>query len=107
MITEYKGYIIEGRDDFKIQEVSDSLILFMFNPKYFEITKEELESFVRATLRETNAAFTLTTSELLRGIISLIINPTTAHYYTKELVVDAITKFIFDHRNDDDLEFFN
>ena len=107
MVVEYKGYKIEGRDDFEIQEVSDSLMLFMFNPKYFDITKEQLEDFERKVLRETNAAFTLVTTELIRGIITLIINPTVAHYYTKELVIDAIITFIFDHRTDDDYEPFN
>ena len=108
MLTEYRGYVIDGRDDFKIQEVSDSLTLFMFNPKYFKIDKERLEAFENEMLRETNGSFTLITTELVRGIITLIINPTVAHFYTKERVIDAFTSFIFDHRIDDDNdELFN
>ena len=102
MLTEYRGYVIDGRDDFKIQEVGDNLTLFMFNPKYFEVDGERLEAFENAMLRETNGSFTLITTELIRGIITLIINPTVAHLYTKERVVDAFTKFIFDCRIDDD-----
>ena len=102
MLTEYRGYVIDGRDDFKIQEVGDSLTLFMFNPKYFEVGKERLVAFENAMLRETNGSFTLITTELIRGIIVLIINPTVAHLYTKERIIDAFTKFIFDCRIVDD-----
>ena len=102
MLTEYKGYVIDGRDEFKIQEVGDNLTLFMFNPKYFEVDEERLEVFENAMLRETNGSFTLVTTELIRGIIALIINPTVAHLYAKEWIIDALTKFIFDCRIDDD-----
>lgn len=101
MVTEYKGYTIEGRDDFSIQEVSESLTLFLFNPKVFKVDEKQADNLEAELLRETNEAITLGLSELPKGVITLIINPTIARYYTSEFVKDSITKFIFDCRVDD------
>ena len=101
MLTEYKGYVIENRDDFKIQEIGESLILFLFDPSIFEIDEQKMREFEASLSCETNAAFTLLASEMSKGIISLVINPTVEHYYTNEHIKDAITRFIFDHHIDD------
>ena len=104
MITEYRGYVIKNREDFKIQEIGESLTLFLFDPSIFEIDDEMMREFAASLSCETNAAFTILVSEMSKGIISLVINPTVEHYYTNEHIRDAITKFIFDHHIDDDCE---
>ena len=104
MITEYKGYTITNRDDFKVQEFGESLTLFLFDPALFEIDSQEMREFGAALLNETNAAFTLLGTEIEKGIITLIVNPTVEHFYTNEFLKDAIIRFIFDHRTDDDFE---
>lgn len=105
MVTEYNGYTIEGRDDFKIQEVSESMTLFLFNPRLFKIDEKDARKFEATLPHETNEAITLGLSELPKGVITLIINPTVAHLLTSELVKDSVIKFIFDHRieNDDEI----
>jgi hypothetical protein len=104
MITEYKGYTLTDRDDFKVQEFGESLTLFLFDPALFEIDSQEMREFGAALSDETNAAFTLLGTEIEKGIITLIINSTVEHFYTNEFLKDSIIRFIFDHRSDDDLE---
>lgn len=102
MITEYRGYVIANRDDFRVQEFGETLTIFLFDPILFGISEQEMGEFEIALSSETNAAFTLLSAEVSKGIITLIINPTVEHYYTNEFIKDAIIRFIFDHRADDD-----
>ena len=104
MITEYKGYTLTNRDDFKVQEFGESLTLFLFDPALFEIDSQEMREFEMELSCETNAAFTLLVAEMSKGILTLITNSTVEHFYTNEFLKDAIIRFIFDHRRDDDLE---
>ena len=106
MVSEYKGYVIAGRDDFKAQEITEDITLFLFDPVLFKITDEETDEFEAALSCETNAAFTLLLTEASKGIMTLIINSTVEHYYTDEFLKDAVIRFIFDHRLYDDPELF-
>ncbi len=105
-MKEYKGFMIEGRDDFTIQEVGENMTLFFFNPEYFEVEQDETKEFAKTLQCETNAAVTLNLSELYWGVITLVINPTILHYHTSEMIKESITRFLFDHRvvDDDDYD---
>ena len=104
MMKEYKGYLLEGRDDFVIEEVSKSMTLFLFNPEYFEVEEDDAKELRRLLQIETNAAVSMILSEIYRGVIILVINPTILHYHTSDMIKDAITTFLFDHRTHDDDE---
>ena len=104
MMKEYKGCLLEGRDDFVIEEVSKSMTLFLFNPKYFEVVKDDAEELEKLLRIETNAAVSMNLSGIYWGVIILVINPTLLHFRTSDMIKDAITRFLFDHRTHDDDE---
>lgn len=103
MITEYKGFSLTDRDDFRIQEI-ESLTFFLFDPCLFEVDEQDVCELEARLAYETNAAFVLATDEVAKGIITLIINPVVEHRYSNDFIKDTIIKYLFDHRLDDDDE---
>ena len=99
MIQEYRGYIIDGRKDFKIEEINERYTLFEFDPAFFTITEEQANEFQESLPCNIRAVVTVDVSEAPMGIITLRIRSGIVHYYAAELIKDRITMFIFDHRD--------
>jgi hypothetical protein len=97
MITEYKGFFLKDRDDFRIQEISENVTIFLFDPCVFRVDKEDFCKLEANLAYETNATFSLIADEAMKGIIILILNPTVEHRYNNEDIKDAIIKYLFDH----------
>ena len=102
MVKEYKSCLLEGRQDFVVKELGEDFLLFMFDPNCFDLCGEdvtELESFL---MRETNSAIGLSLSQVSAGVIIAFVNPMATKFFTKERLKDYLTKFIFDHRIEED-----
>ncbi len=98
MIQEYRGFIIDGRKDFKIKEIDERYTLFQFDPAFFPITEEQAQAFQDSLPSNIRAVVTIDTSEAPMGIITMRIHSGIVHYYASELIKDRITVFIFDCR---------
>lgn len=100
MIQEYRGYIIDGRKDFKIEEIDENYTLFEFDPELFIITAQQTKAFKDSLPPSVGAAATIDVSEAPLGIITMRIHSETAHYYAAELIKERIIMFVFDCRID-------
>ena len=97
MITEYKGFSLTDRNDFKVQEIGENVTIFLFDPYIFSVKMRDIGRLEANLAYETNATFSLIADEAMKGIIILILNPTVEHRYNNEDIKDAIIKYLFDH----------
>lgn len=98
MLQEYCGYKIDGRSDFGVQELDANTTMFYFDPMRFEITLKQAKEFKDSFNDKIKENTVIDSAHAPLGIMSLITDPTTAHYYESEMIKDEIIKFIFDHR---------
>ena len=105
MIKEYKEYKLEGRSDFRVEEVSENLTIFLFNQKYFRVCKREMEGFVSLLQESTNGAVVADFTKYHHGVLTMLLNPTLTHF-TSDSMKNAIIKFFFDHRIKDKEGFY-
>ena len=98
MIQEYRGYTIDGRKDFRIEEVDEGYTLFQFDPELFRITAQQAYEFMKSLPDSLCTVVTIDVSEAPMGVITMRIHSGVVHYYASELIKDRIIMFIFDCR---------
>ena len=94
MVQDYRE--IEDRTDFRIQEVSAGVSLFLFDPLHYEVSEKKAAELIAGLPHVEEAIVKVDVTEIARGLITLTIEPIEEHYFTSKLVKKYITNFILD-----------
>ena len=87
------------RDDYRIFKKKPEIIFF-FLPKVYEIGIEDYLEFEKSLLDEIHHS-AIVEANLSVGVISVLINPLKAHFYTEKVICDNIKRFLEEHRLED------
>ncbi|MBR3116094.1 hypothetical protein IKF30_02590 [Candidatus Saccharibacteria bacterium] len=65
---------------------------------HFEITLKQAREFKDSFSGKIHTSTIIDIAHAPLGVISLITDPSTVHYYEAEMLKDEIIKFVFDHK---------
>lgn len=83
-------------DDYRILRKEPEITIF-FLPKVFEIGIADYQEFEQRLLSEIHYS-AIINANLSVGIISILINPLKAHFYTESVICDNMKRFLEEHR---------
>ena len=92
---------------FAIDRISNTVRLFFFNPRQFNVTYDNITALSVALSIATADAATIYHDQPMfyRGILVVIQNPMMSKYYTDDLVEDIITEFFAKYQTNSEERF--